>query len=298
MGERFSKLWFRISARRDLTMAAKVIYSILANRIGNNGRCWPGTHKLAAEAGCNPSTIIETVQRLEDVGLLTVERRNGATNVYRLCDGDPPPPGTTRKPRAVEPHGKPVRSKPSGGAGEPHGKPVGGTRKTHVDHTENPCGAHGKPVRTILSKTQLKTHDNTKGASGAKSTRKSARKTKRKKAPSGPFLGNPPPAVLDTPEFHTAWGDWTQHRREIKHPLTAGSVKAQLGKLAEEGPERSIYRIRTVIANGWRGLFQKSLEWISDPEAFAERSRPSGPYLKAPTAPNGPPGGYMRNSKT
>lgn len=65
----------------------------------------------------------------------------------------------------------------------------------------------------------------------------------------------PFPPNIDTPEMRAAWGEWTQHRREIKKPITPTAAKQQLAKLATVGIERGIQMIRHSIANGYQGLF-------------------------------------------
>lgn len=63
------------------------------------------------------------------------------------------------------------------------------------------------------------------------------------------------PPNLSTPAFIEAWGNWRQHRKEIKHPLTPMSAKMQLKKLAEWGEAKAIESIETSIMNGWVGVF-------------------------------------------
>jgi len=54
--------------------------------------------------------------------------------------------------------------------------------------------------------------------------------------------------------FHSAWGDWEQHRKEIKKPLTPTSTKQQLRNFAEMGEARAIAAIYHTIGNGWQGI--------------------------------------------
>src|SRR5690606_22413401 len=51
--------------------------------------------------------------------------------------------------------------------------------------------------------------------------------------------GDPPtiPENLNTSEFRTMWEAWVTYRKESKKPLTPSTVKAQLRKLSEFGPE-------------------------------------------------------------
>jgi hypothetical protein len=63
------------------------------------------------------------------------------------------------------------------------------------------------------------------------------------------------PDTLDVPEFRKMWGEWEEHRKEIKKPMTPRSKKMCLSKCEEWGVEGSIIAIRESIAGGWWGLF-------------------------------------------
>jgi hypothetical protein len=62
------------------------------------------------------------------------------------------------------------------------------------------------------------------------------------------------PLSLDDGAFRTAWGEWCEHRREIRKPLTPTSTKAQLRELASMGVERATLALRHTIAKGWQGI--------------------------------------------
>lgn len=64
----------------------------------------------------------------------------------------------------------------------------------------------------------------------------------------------PPP--LNTPEFASAWADWTQHKIEIKKRLTPLAASRQLKKLAKLGHDRAIAAIEHSIAHGWAGVYE------------------------------------------
>ena len=64
------------------------------------------------------------------------------------------------------------------------------------------------------------------------------------------------PLALDTPEFHAAWSDWCQHRREIRKKLTKLAVTKQLKALEAMGGKRAIAAIEHSIAKGWTGIFE------------------------------------------
>jgi hypothetical protein len=56
--------------------------------------------------------------------------------------------------------------------------------------------------------------------------------------------------------FQTAWNEWTQHRSELRKPLTATSTAKQLATLATYGEPRAIAAIGHSIQNGWQGIFE------------------------------------------
>lgn len=64
------------------------------------------------------------------------------------------------------------------------------------------------------------------------------------------------PEVLNTDRFRTVWGEWIQHRREIKKPMTKLAISKQLTALAEWGEDRAIAAINHSIANRWQGIFE------------------------------------------
>lgn len=61
----------------------------------------------------------------------------------------------------------------------------------------------------------------------------------------------------DLPEWLDlqAWGNWVQHRREIKKPLTSAAIKLQLN-LLERNKFTHAEIIKQSIQNGWTGLFK------------------------------------------
>ena len=98
----FYKLNQELAARKDLNGSDKVLFAVIADRVGKNGKCWPGTRKLAENTGLNRETVIKATKRLESAGLLIVERRkNGQGNHYRT---------SLESGRKTQPVGKPNRS--------------------------------------------------------------------------------------------------------------------------------------------------------------------------------------------
>jgi hypothetical protein len=64
------------------------------------------------------------------------------------------------------------------------------------------------------------------------------------------------PESLQTADFVAAWGEWAQHRKEIRKKLTPSTAEQQLKKLASMGAQRAIAAIRHSITNGWTGIFE------------------------------------------
>ena len=119
MSGRFYKLPIDVAALRSIRPADKVIYAVLADRMGTNGSCWPGVRRLAQDSGLDAATVPQSVKRLERAAMVKVERRgNGRSNVYRLT------PQSAWKTQALE---KPKRLE----------NPHTGARKTHAQARAN-----------------------------------------------------------------------------------------------------------------------------------------------------------------
>jgi hypothetical protein len=65
------------------------------------------------------------------------------------------------------------------------------------------------------------------------------------------------PERIRTYRFGVAWGDWREHLKQKRRPLTAMTAAAQLAGLAEMGEERAIAAIRNSIFHGYTGLVEK-----------------------------------------
>lgn len=64
------------------------------------------------------------------------------------------------------------------------------------------------------------------------------------------------PAELDRPDFHAAWEQWREHRRQLKKPMTTLAESKALQQLATKGIDRALAAINHSIANGWKGIFE------------------------------------------
>lgn len=63
----------------------KAILLMLANYADENGRCFPSQETLAAECECSKRSILDWLQKFEDMGILSRERRHGEGG-YRRAD--------------------------------------------------------------------------------------------------------------------------------------------------------------------------------------------------------------------
>lgn len=64
---------------------------------------------------------------------------------------------------------------------------------------------------------------------------------------------------FESDRFRKAWGEWVDHRRQIKAKLTNLAANKQLSMLKTLGEDRAIACIEKSISSGWRGLFPESL---------------------------------------
>ena len=57
-------------------------------------------------------------------------------------------------------------------------------------------------------------------------------------------------------EFKEIWGQWLEHRHQIRKPATALAQRQQLQTLKGWGAQRAILALRHSISNGWQGIFE------------------------------------------
>ena len=127
--------------------------------------------------------------------------------------------------------------------------PVGSSsRGADVLHdAEEPAGSANPPGEPPT------TPGESPDVSGAKEG-KEGWKEEREKAPRDVPNRLTIPAGLDSPDFRRGWGEWVQHRKELRKPLTKTSAAQQLKMLGELGPEAAIMTIVHTIEKGWIGL--------------------------------------------
>jgi hypothetical protein len=90
------------------------------------------------------------------------------------------------------------------------------------------------------------------------STQHPAPNTINTNPPTPPAGGSGLELPFESDEFKSAWNDWTQHRKEIRHALKPTTVKQQFKKFVAMGEARSIAAIRYSIEQGYQGLVEPS----------------------------------------
>jgi uncharacterized protein YdaU (DUF1376 family) len=88
--------------------------------------------------------------------------------------------------------------------------------------------------------------------------------SKKSRIPDAPVVF---PMNLDSSEFHKAWSDYCEYRKQSRYAkLKPASVQSQLATLASWGQEDAITSIQTTIRNGWQGLFPVRRTITNSPE--------------------------------
>src|SRR5438128_599443 len=69
----------------DLSLGAKVTYSMFLHYAWHNDSCFPGQERLAVDMGMSQSRVSEFIKELEGAGLIEITRRGqGKTNLYKI----------------------------------------------------------------------------------------------------------------------------------------------------------------------------------------------------------------------
>ena len=69
----------------DLSLGAKVAYSMFLHYSWHNDSCFPGQERLAVDMGMSQSRVSEFIKELEGAGLIEITRRGqGKTNLYKI----------------------------------------------------------------------------------------------------------------------------------------------------------------------------------------------------------------------
>ncbi|MDD4888704.1 MAG: helix-turn-helix domain-containing protein [Phycisphaerae bacterium] len=227
--ERFYKLSADLAAARRTPPAGKIVFAILADRIGRNADCWPGVRTIASDSGLSVATVIRNLEWLATAKMLTIERPgNGRSNHYRLTGRSAPESEALRK----------VERSTNRSAGAPKSR-AEALRKVELNQTNQLNQTHKKasgkatapadPWQAIL-----------------------------------PYL----PLALNTDRFRLAWTEWTAYRQQARKPLTPATIKRQAGQLAAFGHDGAIASIERSITQGWQGLFDPKTQGRAAPSTF------------------------------
>ena len=69
----------------ELSLGAKVTYSMFLHYAWHNHSCFPGQERLAADMGMSQSRVSEFIKELEGADLIEITRRGqGKTNLYKV----------------------------------------------------------------------------------------------------------------------------------------------------------------------------------------------------------------------
>ena len=69
----------------EISVGAKVAYSMFLSYAWHNDSCFPGQDRLADDMGLSRSRVTQLITELEKSGLITIQRRGqGKTNIYKI----------------------------------------------------------------------------------------------------------------------------------------------------------------------------------------------------------------------
>lgn len=69
----------------NISLGAKVTYSLFLKYAWDNDCVFPGQERLAEHMGCAKRSVVTYIQELEKFGLIEIKRRGlGKTNLYKL----------------------------------------------------------------------------------------------------------------------------------------------------------------------------------------------------------------------
>lgn len=68
----------------SLRTTEKFVLLVLADHAGPDGRCSPSETRIASLVESSERTVRRAIERLEELGLVEVERRPGQNSTYRL----------------------------------------------------------------------------------------------------------------------------------------------------------------------------------------------------------------------
>lgn len=69
----------------EISVGAKVTYSMFLSYAWHNDSCFPGQDRLAVDMGLSRVRVTQFISELEEVGLVSIQRRGqGKTNIYTI----------------------------------------------------------------------------------------------------------------------------------------------------------------------------------------------------------------------
>lgn len=245
-----------VARRTDLTSTDKLVYARLMDMSKDRGgQCYPSQAKIAAEIGATRRTVIRSMQRLAEVGLIVEHKEVGERSSCTVvtcdemsqgCDKDTPVPVT----------------------------------KSH-----RTCDKKSQHISELSSEPKAELKEQRADAPSKPKTRRAA-----KPAAEPVEL----PVGLDDPEFREAWGRWQTYRAERNKKLTRSTMLIHLNKLDEMGSEKAVASINQSIDRVWTGLFEPKdyVDPYADVKADIARERMNGSngngngrHAPAPAAP-------------
>ncbi len=198
----------------------KLIMLCLADHADDNGRCWPSISRISRLTRVSKRQVSRSLKSLVGKGELAYKPGDGrghSSEYVILLKGD-----------MVSTNGGIVKDD------------ICDTKDDICDTKDDICDTKDdtmsdKPLRTIKEPSK-----NRKG------------KSRKQKKP----ITFEIPGILNTIDFMAAWGEYVQHRKEIKKPLTPTAGKRQLKQLESWGLQRAIVAINHSIAKGWLSIYE------------------------------------------
>jgi hypothetical protein len=112
MNERNKYVWVHVNMRDvwpHVSTYAIATWGVLSSYVDGDGHCWPSYNTLCNSVGCSRPTLSDALKELESLGLISIHRQPGASNVYHMNYGvvygggppEPPPYWMTYGPGQV-----------------------------------------------------------------------------------------------------------------------------------------------------------------------------------------------------
>jgi predicted transcriptional regulator len=212
-----------------LSVAEFRVLAHLARR-ASSGAAWPSIDSISKKCRITKNTVRIALKALESHGVVKIEERPGATNVYHITSPEQWNFGLLDQ---SDPSQKKV--------GDPSQKEVGHPSQKKVGDPSQKEVGEGDPMKEI--------HEGEKGAGGAEQPAISI------------------PETLNEPEFIDAWNSYVKHRKEGRKKLTPTAAAAALNKCARFGVARATIALWHSIENGWQGIFEPKSARVNSPRA-------------------------------